>query len=296
MKKRIGAYLSLAGSMILAGSSVVTGKSLTQSFPVFLGSGCSLLIALAVLIPLSLYLYGFNVHLKRKTTMILFLQAFTGTFLFRVFLFFGLKHTSASTGGLITSSAPAIVGLLAFIVLKENLPWNKVLGITFTVTGIVIINISSASSGNSNSIFGNILVLLAVTGEALFSIFSKITENSIPPIQKTTLVCFFAFICFIPFSAYDLYTFDITNTGPGVWLSLGYYGIFVTVIAFILWFRGISETPASTSAVFSGFMPLSSILLSGLILGENIGFVHFFSLTMILLGILTTIKPSILKI
>lgn len=292
MDKKVKAYLCLSVSMILAGSSVVAGKSLVQEFPVFLASGLSLLIALVVLVPVSLIRYGLKIPVSLKTASILFLQAFTGTFLFRVFLFFGLKHTSAAAGGLITSSAPAIVGLLAFMVLREKLPWNKILGIAFTVIGIVIINVTGASGGNSSSLAGNILVLLAVTGEAMFSILSKITENTIPPVLKTTIVCFFALLCFIPFSIYDLSYFDITRADYKTWLTITYYGLFVTVIAFVLWFRGISETPAGTSAVFSGLMPLSSILFSSLILSESILFPHFLSLFMILLGMTATLKPS----
>jgi drug/metabolite transporter (DMT)-like permease len=292
MDKKTRSYLALSGSMFLAGSSVIAGKLLVQKLPVFLSSGLSLFVALLVLIPITLALNGFKIKLSPQTLFVLFLQGFTGTFLFRVFLLLGLKKTSAAAGGLITSCAPAIVGLLAFFILKEKLPLNKITGIVFTVIGIVFINISSASQGSSNSLLGNTLVLAAVTGEALFSVLSKVTDKNIPPVLKTTIVCFFAFICFVPFSIYDLTNFDIKTISITLWLNIIYYGLFVTVLAFILWFIGIKETPASTSAVFSGIMPLSSIVLSCIILKESISLLHILSLCLVLLGISCTLKPT----
>ena len=42
----------------------------------------------------------------------------------------------------------------------------------------------------------------------------------------------------------------------------------MTIVAYYCWFTGIQYCNASTAAAFSGFMPLSSVLLSVLILNE----------------------------
>lgn len=295
MKDRLVSYAALAGAMLLAGSSVVAGKLLIKSFPVFLSSGISLLIALIFLVPVCIFKYGFKFKLSLKTALPLCLQAFTGTFLFRTLLFFGIDKTSATTGGLITSSAPVMVALLALLFLKEKLRLNKVIGIALTVAGIVISNIMGSTQNGTDTILGNVLVLLAVLGEASFSVISKFSDNSLSPLQKTTVVSFFALLFFIPFSIYDLMHFDVMKANYEVWIYLVYYGLFVTVLAFILWFRGIANTPASTSAVFSGFMPISSIILSLTVLNEKVTIFHLISLLLIMLGLITTLKPSLFR-
>ncbi len=56
------------------------------------------------------------------------------------------------------------------------------------------------------------------------------------------------------------------------WLALAWYGLFVTALAFICWYEGISRCGALTAAAFSAMMPFTSALLSVLILGERLNF------------------------
>lgn len=288
MQTKFKSYLQLTLSMFIAGSSVVVSKLLVQTLPVFLASECSLIIALMVLMPLTYIIKKDIPKIDKKTLCILFFQSITGIFLFRVLLFFGLKFTSAIESGLITSSSPAMVSILALFLLKEKTSLNNLLGIVSVVSGILIINVynSFASSiVNTNSITGNILILLAIVCEALFSILSKINNYPIPPIYRTTIITMFSVFCFIPFSIYDILYFDFSHLNNTVYFSVLYYAIFVSVISYILWFKGISKLSASNAAVFTGIMPVSSILLSSIILKEIIAPIHIISLMFIILGI-----------
>lgn len=288
MQLKFKAYLELTLAMFIAGSSVVVSKLLVQTLPVFLASECSLIIALMILIPLTFMTKKDLPKLDMKTTSILFLQSITGVFLFRVLLFFGLKFTSAIESGLITSASPAMVGILAYFILKEKLSLNRVIGIICVVIGILIVNIYNSiniPSNNLNSMKGNILIFIAIICEALFSVLSKKTIIPIPSLYRTTIITIFSTLCFIPFSIYDILHFDFSHLNSIAYLSLLYYGIFVSVISYILWFKGISKVPASNAAVFTGIMSVSSICLSSIILSEKILPVHVLSLLLIILGI-----------
>ncbi|HEX9060634.1 MAG TPA: DMT family transporter [Clostridia bacterium] len=288
MPIKLKGYIELALAMFIAGSSVVVSKLLVQSLPVFLASECSLLIALLILIPLNFIIKKDMPKLDIKTLKILFLQAITGVFLFRVLLFLGLKFTSAAESGLITSTTPAMVGILAFFLLKEKLYLNRIIGIACVVAGILIINIYSSFTlhpGDINFIIGNALILLAVTCEAMFSVLSKKTHYPIPAMYRTTIITVFSVLCFIPFSIYDILHFNFSHLNYTTYLSVLYYGTFVSVVSYILWFKGISKVEASNAAVFSGIMPVSSIFVSCMILKEKILPSHIISLVLILLGI-----------
>jgi len=121
MSKQIYAYLSLTVAMVIVGSSVVIGKLVVSSFPVFLAAGLRFAIGTLVLFPILLKREGLNVPaLNKRDWILLFLQAVTGAFLFTVFLFYGLKLTNAAEAGIITSLAPAVVGVLSFLFLREK--------------------------------------------------------------------------------------------------------------------------------------------------------------------------------
>ncbi|WP_081998888.1 DMT family transporter [Robinsoniella peoriensis] len=49
-----------------------------------------------------------------------------------------------------------------------------------------------------------------------------------------------------------------------------YYGFFVSFISYVLWFKGIEKVPASNAAVFTSMVPVSSIVLSAVVLKETV--------------------------
>src|SRR5207245_396257 len=69
------------------------------------------------------------------------------------------------------------------------------------------------------------------------------------------------------------------------WVALAYYGLVVTVLAFVLWARGLAVVPASTAAVFTAVLPLSAVLLSYAILGEAFAWSHVLGAACVIGGI-----------
>jgi drug/metabolite transporter (DMT)-like permease len=77
-------------------------------------------------------------------------------------------------------------------------------------------------------------------------------------------------------------------------LILLYYGFGVTTVAYILWFSGVEKVPASTAAVFTGVLPVSTVMLSVLVLGEQSTTAHLVGLACVLggIGLITRSKSS----
>lgn len=296
MDRNIVAYFQMTIAMVIVGSSVVVGKIIVASFPVFLASGLRFAIASLVLVPFLIKLENGFTNITQKDFFVLFAQAFTGVFLFSVFLLYGLKLTSAAEGGIITSATPAVVGLISFFFLKERLTVNKAVGISLTVLGILAVNFLETEltlRQNFLTLVGNLLVFGAVVGEALFTIFRKILSQAVSPLATATLVSVLGFLMFLPFSIYEASNFDFTALSVIDWLPILYYAIVVTVIAFILWFQGVSKVPASTAAVFTGIIPISAVFLSVIVLSEPVSLRHIFGVLCVFLGIVfITRSPS----
>lgn len=293
MKYSVRPYIELALGMILAGSSVVVGKLILSSFPVFLASGLRFAVSSIVLIPLLLLKEkGSLLKISRKDWFVLALQSFFGVFLFSIFLLYGLKQTSGVESGIILSTIPAIIGLISFIFLKEPLTSKKGLGILFSVLGIMSINLIGVNSDGMNHLAGNLLVFGAVAAEALFTILSKTLSKTVTPLMITTTVSFFGLMMFLPFSIYEAAKIDFFQIVFTDWLLILYYGIFVTVISFLFWFQGVSKVKGSTAGVFSGILPVSAVLLSYIILNEPFSWIHLLGITFVLAGILLIIKDG----
>ena len=277
--------------MVLVGSSVVAGKVMAESLPVFLAGGLSSAIGAAILLPVLLLREGGLPAAGRKGVLVLFLQAFTGIFLFRVLLLWGLLFTSAAEGGVITSTTPAVVGLISFVFLKERPSASVWAGIVLAVGGIVALNVLGSEAGSSEArgpapFLGNLLVFGAVVSEALFTIFGKAAAERVTPLATAALASVLSLALFLPFGLYQAASFDFSSVGLAGWVSVLHYGAFVTALGYLLWFGGLSKVPASTAGVFTGVLPVSAVLLSYLVLGEPFSWAHPVGVACVLLAIL----------
>ena len=247
--------------MIIVGSSVVAGKLIVQSFPVFLASELRFLVAIIILVPLLIKVEGIpSIH--KKDIIFLFLQALSGVFLFNIFMLYGLTKTTAIEGGIITSTLPAVTGVLSFFILKEKLTTNVVIGILLAVLGMVIINVYGVLSniGNgSSSLFGNFFIFGAVISEALFIIFGKFVAQRVSPLAISTIVSFFGAILFFPFALFECNQFEFKEVSITEWGLILYLGLVVTVLAFILMHQGVSKVSASIAGILTNFIPQSCI-------------------------------------
>src|SRR5579859_6965625 len=287
MHKPVGAYLAIVIPMILIGSSIVTGKMIVGHIPIFIIAALRFALASALLLPLLLLRERKFPIIKRSDYGLLFLQALTGVFLFNVCSLYGLRLTSAAIGGIITSTMPIIVGLLSLLFFSERITLRKSAGIIVTFLGVLIVNVatSSPAGGTSgNMLLGNLLMFAAVIGEALYTILGKAVSPRVSPLATSTLMCIFGFFMFLPFSVVESIHFNFSQVSVQAWLAIVYLTI-ATVIAYYLMFYGISRVSASTTGIFTGLIPISTIFLSYVILGEPVSWVHWVATLCVLIGI-----------
>ncbi len=292
MGEKLSAYLDLTVAMLIAGSAVVVSKMMVNRVPVFLATQLGIAIGLVFLLLVTFVIKKEHHRLDKKTVAVLLGQALAGIVLYRVFIFWGLQLTSAANSGLISSSGPAIVVILAFLILKEKIAKNNAIGLLFVIIGLLCINLYTYFSEGTldSSVLGNFLILIAVTGEGLFSVLSKITVIPMSPVYRTTLVAGLAFICLLPFASHDAWGYPFAEMSLQTILCIGYYGIFVSFISYVLWFRGIAKIAASNAAIFISVVPVSSIILAAVLLNEKILLSHLLGMSLIICGILIATK------
>ncbi|HHY74271.1 MAG TPA: DMT family transporter [Bacillus bacterium] len=286
------AYTKIALAMAIVGSSVVFGKLIISSFPIFLASELRFIVASIILV---LFLVGKERQfpsIKFKDLLVLFIQALTGVFLFNVFMLYGLKYTTAIEAGIIMSILPAVIALVSLLLLKERLTKRKGFGILFAVLGVLLINLLGGKIGDIHSLLGNLLIFGAVLGETLFITLGKLISNKLTPLTISTMMSIFGLIMFLPFSIKEAKSFDFSSVGLGDWLNILYFGIVVTVLAFLLMYQGLSIVSASSAGVFTSILPLSSVILSFLILKEELLFPHLLGILFVVIAIFLISRDS----
>lgn len=262
--------VQLTLAMLLAGSSVVFSKVIATNVPTFLANALILLLASGVLLILIWRLEG-RLRVPRSAWRPLFLQALCGVVLFRVLLFYGLPLTSAASAGILTSATPALATLLAWLVLRERLSAGRVLGVLLTSLGILVLTVPGASGGTgSHPLLGNLMVLGAAGCEAVWTVLSKRSGAALSPLAATTLVTLLALGMFLPLAVREALHFNFMALPLTAGLALLYYALGATVLAYLLWFAGVRQLGAGSAAVYTGWLPVSAVACSALVLRESL--------------------------
>lgn len=289
MSRQHIAYLHLTLAMIIVGSSVVAGKIMVSQLPIHLSSAIRFALALILLLPLVRWREGGLPRLSRRSWLLLAGQSLCGSFLFTVFLLYGLQRTSPAAAGIITSTTPACMGILAWMAIKDQPSKRTMAGILLSVAGLVAVN--GAGDGSGESWSGNLLVFGAVVFESLFLLLRKGVSEPLSPLSAATIISLFGLLWFLPLGIYEAFTLPLPSS-PSAWLSVAYYGVVVTVLAYLFWFAGIVRVPASTAGVFTAVMPVSALLLSALVLGQRIDPAHVAGCALVLLSIALLSLPG----
>ncbi len=271
----------------LAGSSLIVAKLLSFRVPIFLTTVLSLSFAFLTMLPFQWSKRSEIKKLNKTELKLMFFQALFGIVLFRVFTLWGLQHTTAANASIVTSATPAVMALLSVIFLKEKMGRNILIGITTALIGLVLINVNDIRGiGGVGFLFGNSLIGLAVISEVMLTIFRKFTKTQVSSITNTTLLSLIAIVLMVPFAIFELQSFSITLMELKDWLAIAYYGSIATAAAYIFWGDGALKIPATYIGVTSVFMPITALLLSSLVLGEELTHFHWLGCCMGVFGII----------
>ena len=282
------AYLQLALAMMITGSHVVVGKLVIRSFPIFFASGTTLGLASLIFILLLLIREGRFPRIGWRDLGLLAAQAFTGLFLFRIATLKGLEYTGGIEAGIILSTTPAVIGLISFTFLREKAHWNKIAAVILAFLGILFINLSGVTDGRTAAVrpvLGSILLFGSVLGEAFFTVIRKMLSGRISVLANAAVVSFLGFLMLLPFTLTQVREVNYQRLGALQWVELLYYGTVVPLTSFLLWFSGVSKAQVNIAGVFTGFLSISALILSMLILGEKALWSHFVGLGLVLAGI-----------
>lgn len=273
--------------MFIIGSFVVVNKFILQWIPVFAASEFRLFIASVVFVPVFLIKKQKLPKFSFRDAVILFLQSFVGVFMYSLCILYGLQRTSAIESGIILSTAPAIMALISWIFLKEKISHSKLAGITFIVTGTLSVNIAGILLSGEiafRSLFGDLLILLAVISNAIFFLFGKLLTRW-SPMAISMILSVIGAILFLPFSVTELSISKLQRIPLSIWILVLYTGVVVTVFAVYLMNRGVKYVPGNIASAFPALETISTTFLSWSILNEKIYWYHFLGIAFILFGI-----------
>ena len=289
-------YLCLGASMALVGSYVGLSKMLVLVFPVFLLAWLRFGIAAVAMAGWVKREPGhppLNGHDRR----LLFLESFFGNFLFSVCMLFGVAMTSALAAGVIMAGIPAAVALLSLVFLGERIAPRVALGIGCAVGGIALVSLSkhaaaASAADASTTLWGNVLLIGAVTCEATYVVIGKKLTGRMGPKRISALINLWGLLLVTPFGVWQALRFDFAAVGAASWWLLLFYSIAASMITVWLWMTGLKHVPASSAGVFTVLLPVSAAAVGVFFLGERFSAAQAGAFALALAGVVLATWPG----
>lgn len=185
-----------------------------------------------------------------------------------IFLFQGYKYTSISNATLSYYFAPVFVTILAPFILKEKLTLSKFLCVLMALVGMFCIVGVDGINGGSDLI-GIVYGLLAAGFYASVILMNKFLKG-VDSIEITVIQLISATITLLPYVLYveGLGILSVSSVSIPYILILG---IVHTGIAYLLYFSSLQGLKGQTIAVLSYIDPVFAIIISAIILKEQLG-------------------------
>jgi drug/metabolite transporter (DMT)-like permease len=217
--------------------------------------------------------------------------ALTGVTLLYIFQFYSLKFTTAAAGSIIINTTVIFIALFSAAFLNEKVGFRKVLGIALAFIGIFIV----ISNGSLNflavdpmELVGDALMIAAAVCWAVYSVLSKKILSSYSPLTATTVVFGLGTLYLIPFSLPEFPLDRLANASLLSWLSILYLAVPSSAVAYILWCKALTRMDASKVGVFLYAIPVLTMALSYIFLGETVTYWIILGAALVVCGVYLT--------
>jgi len=203
------------------------------------------------------------------------------------FPFLAGKTTSVANMGIIYTSSPIFIILISGIFFSEKINLMKIIGLVSCLIGVFTIIIKGDINLliNLNFTIGDLWMLAAAIGWALYSIYLFYWKTNLPIFQRFTLIAFFGVVSLFPFYITEEIIFQRTSFNSDFFLWVIFAAISPGIIAFILY----THTQQTLGASLTGFtlyiFTIYAAIYGLIFFDEKLESYHFVGTLLVFLGV-----------
>jgi len=262
--------LGLTLAVLFWSGNFIVGRALHEDISPLSLNFWRWVIALAILLPFTLHSLIQYRHKLARLWLLLLSLAFTGIACFQTFVYFALITTTAVNALLLLCLTPVLIIIGNWLLYRDRATWLQIVGMTVAFAGAVLL----IAHGDLRSLTamqfgkGDLWMLVAVVMWAIYSLLVKKKPVDIPQAVLLSASSLIAILLMLPVA---LLTDQLTVTlNPQTTWGILYVAIFPSVLAFLLWNRGVIQIGPGRTGAFMYLMPFFGAALSMLFLDEKI--------------------------
>ena len=244
-------------------------------------------IVFMILLPFTYFPLKQNFKILVKEYKKLFFLGAMGCGVCGAFPFLAGETTTVTNMGIIYTSSPIFIILISAIFFSEKISLTKMVGLASCLLGVLLIIIKGDLDLllNLNFTIGDIWMLAASIGWALYSVYLFYWKSNLPIFQRFTLVAFFGAVSLLPFYVFEEIMIKKTlfNSDFFVWT------IFAAVSPGIIAFSMYTYLQKKLGASLTGFtlyiFTIYAAIYGYLFFNEKLETYHYVGTALVFFGV-----------
>ena len=280
-------YLLLTLTVLFWSGNFILGRAIRELIPPVSLNFWRWVGALVILTPFGLPRIWRQKRLFQKHWKMVLLLSIPSIAVFNTFIYSALQSASAINTVLVNAMIPIFIALTAWLAFGERLSPRQTLGVLISFLGLIFIVSRGdlAVLGSLTLSKGDLWTLGASLAWAVYSVMLRKRPKQMDPIAFLTLLIVFGLFFSLPWYGWELWHKGGFYLSSNNLASLAYVALFPSVLSFIFWNNGIEKVGANRTGIFIHLMPVFSIIMAVLFLGERLRLFHLLGMTLIFFGI-----------
>ena len=244
-------------------------------------------VVVLILLPFtySLLINNFNI-IKKESKKLFFLGAM-GCGVCGAFPFLAGETTTVTNMGIIYTSSPIFIILISAIFFNEKINFMKIIGLISCLIGVFAIIIKGDLNLllNLNFTIGDLWMLAAAIGWALYSIYLFYWKSELPIFQRFTLVAFFGAISLLPFYIIEEVVVQRTSFNLQFFSWVVFAAISPGIIAFTLYTQAQKSLGASLTGFTLYVFTIYAAIYGFIFFDEKLETFHYIGTVLVFIGV-----------
>jgi drug/metabolite transporter (DMT)-like permease len=196
-------------------------------------------------------------RIQRKDIGLFMLCALFGVTINQLFFFHGLSLSSSINSGIIMTTNPILVTIIAYFLLKEKITATKVTGIVLGATGAILLSLAG-NTGKGDSTLGDLFLFINAASYAVYLVIAKPLMQRYSPFTVITYVFTFGlfYMLIYPPTYIDIVQIDFSAIHPIIWAKITYIVIGVTFFTYLLTMYGLKYVGPSIASAYIYTQPV----------------------------------------
>ena len=244
-------------------------------------------VVVLILLPFTYLLLIKNLKLIKKEFKKLFFLGAMGCGVCGAFPFLAGETTTVTNMGIIYTSSPIFIILISAIFFNEKVNFIKIIGLVSCLIGVFAIIIKGDLNLLLNLSFtiGDLWMLAAAIGWALYSIYLFYWKSELPIFQRFTLVAFFGAVSLFPFYIIEEIAVQRTLFNSQFFLWVVFAAISPGIIAFTLYTQAQKSLGASLTGFTLYTFTIYAAIYGFIFFNEKLEFFHYIGTILVFLGV-----------